>query len=207
MHSAKLLMLGFAVLWPAASLGEVLTFGFEGVVDWAGGDLLAPVSIQPGEHFFYEYTFETDPPYVVGGSYYAAIGASITIGDDYFPVTPDPTYPPVLLRAQTTNPGLFGVRAHVGFDVPGLSRGGIVWADLTGVLRPDNTPPPWWPLLSPPNLLRDFSDAKFSLNIFPEEYGGDKYLVNGTIIRSYVVPEPATIVFLGWATFTAWRKR
>jgi hypothetical protein len=89
---------------PGVSRGAVVTYAFEGVVDSVGSDPLAPVTILPGELLVYEYTFDTDPPYI-GGNTYAAIGASITVGDDYLPVVPTTMgEPPVVLWAQMSAP-------------------------------------------------------------------------------------------------------
>lgn len=179
------------------SQAAVITFGFEGVVDSVGSDPLAPISVQPGDRLVYEYTFDTNPPYIGGAGSYAAIDASITVGDDQFLLKPDPLgYPPTLIQAYTSNPGLFGVQSHVGFDVSGLSRRGYVAVSLEGRLRPGNEPPPWWPLLSPPDLSADFTSATWGMNIFGQEYNDPTFQLLGTVTRSYQVPEPTAALLL-----------
>ncbi len=207
MRCMRLLMMGLLICWPAVSQGAVLTFGFEGSVDHIGYDPLAPVDIQVGDKLVYEYTFDTNPPYV-GGGIYGAIGASITVGDDRFPVVPPSTgEPAVQLLPSISNPGLLTVWSSVEFDVPNASRSGNVAVMLTGVLRPGNESPPWWPLLSPPDLSADFTSAMWSAYIFGQEYNDPPYGLSGTVTRSYVVPEPITAVLVAFAGIAFAGKR
>lgn len=203
MRYRRLLMLGLIFGLPAVSQGEVLTFAFDGFVEHVGSDPLAPVHFEIGEPITYEYTFDTNAPYI-GGDRFAALSATIAIGDDNFPIIPYGSDPPVTLRVQDSTLDIFGVNSSVTF--PGLDRSRHGFVSVYLSTYAGNGITDWRPPALPPDLSR-FSTTEWAMYIFGAHEGDVAFEASGVITRSYQVPDPTTAVFLVLAGVSAVNTR